>query len=83
MNKIQKAAVNVLLNYLSDNPMEKLPKMFEIAEKLDKGNLHASQIRMTRNALLEENSVWHTFTKNMFRDVDPKLIKKACGMLYR
>jgi len=76
MNKIQKAAVNVLLNYLSDNPMEKLPKMFEIAEKLDKGNLHASQIRMTRNALLEENSVWHTFTKNMFRDVDPKLIKK-------
>lgn len=76
MNKIQKAAVSVLLNYLSDNPMEKLPKMFEIAEKLDKGNLHASQIRMTRNALLDENNVWHTFTKNMFRDVDPKLIKK-------
>lgn len=37
MNMIQKAAVNMLLNYITDNPMQKLPKMFELAEKLDRG----------------------------------------------
>jgi len=35
LNKIQKTAINLLLSYILDNPMEKLPKMFEMAEKLD------------------------------------------------
>jgi hypothetical protein len=43
MNKIQRTAVNMMLNYFSDNPMEKLPKIFEIAEKLDRGNLHTKE----------------------------------------
>jgi len=76
MNKIQKAAANMLLNYLADNPMEKLPKMFEVAEKLDRGNLHATQIKVMREILLDENNIWHTFVKNLVQEVDTKLLQK-------
>lgn len=76
MNKIQKTAINLLLSYILDNPMEKLPKMFEMAEKLDRGNLHATQIRVLRDVLMDKNSVWHSFVKNLFRDVDAKLLQK-------
>jgi len=76
MNMIKKTAANLLLSYVSDNPMDKLPKMFEIAEKLDRGNLHAPQIRTLRSVLLDENNVWHAFVKNLVRDVDTKLIQK-------
>ena len=73
---IKKAAVKMLLNYVSDNPMQKLPKMFKIAEKLDRGHLYTKQISTMREVLLDENSVWHAFTENLFRDVDIKVIKK-------
>jgi uncharacterized Fe-S cluster-containing radical SAM superfamily protein len=76
MNMIKKTAAHLLLNYISDNPVDKLPKMFEIAEKLDRGNLHAAQIRALRNVLLDENNVWHGFVENLVRDVDTKLLQK-------
>ncbi|HQA59299.1 MAG TPA: hypothetical protein PK033_15690, partial [Acetivibrio sp.] len=66
MNMIQKAAVNMLLNYITDNPVQKLPKMFELAEKLDRGNLHTHHIRTVRNVLLDEKNVWHIFVKKLF-----------------
>ncbi|HHW30080.1 MAG TPA: radical SAM protein [Clostridiaceae bacterium] len=76
MSVIQKTALNILLNYLSENPMEKLPKIFDIAEKLDRGNLHATQINAVRDVLLDDNSVWRTFVEKLFQEVDVKLIKK-------
>jgi len=76
MNVIQKTALNMLLNYLSDNPMEKLPKIFDLAEKLDRGNLHATQINTLREVLLDENNIWHAFVEKLFQEVDIKLIKK-------
>jgi len=76
MNKIQKTAAHLLLNYISDNPMEKLPKMFDIAEKLDRGNMHSTQINGLRKVLLDENNVWHTFVEKLFSEVDTKLIQK-------
>ncbi|MGI5919318.1 MAG: radical SAM protein [Christensenellales bacterium] len=76
MNFIKKAAVKALLNYVSDNPMQKLPKMFKIAEKLDRGHHYTKQISTMREVLLDEHSIWRTFTENLFRDVDVKVIKK-------
>ncbi|MGI6764873.1 MAG: radical SAM protein [Anaerovoracaceae bacterium] len=76
MNMIQKAAVNMLLNYITDNPVQKLPKMFELAEKLDRGNLHTHHIRTVRNVLLDEKNVWHIFVKKLFEEVDLKVIQK-------
>jgi len=83
MNRLQKTAVNLLLNYIADNPMEKLPKMFELAEKLDKGNWYSTQIRGLRNILLDENNAWHAFVKNLIEEVDIKILQKfvECFMI--
>ncbi|HQP24727.1 MAG TPA: radical SAM protein [Smithellaceae bacterium] len=77
MKSVQKATVNLLLQYLSNNPMEKLPKMFTIAEKMDRDHLHATQIKAMREAVLDENSVWHQFVQDLFRDIDLKVLQKA------
>ena len=77
MKSVQKTAVNLLLQYLSNNPMEKLPKMFTIAEKMDRDHLHATQIKAMREAVLDENSVWHQFVQDLFRDIDLKVLQKA------
>jgi len=76
MNRLQKTTVSLLLNYVADDPLGKLPKMIELAEKLDKGNLYTSQIRVVRDALMDENNVWHTFVKKLVEEVDRKVIKK-------
>jgi len=76
MNMIQKAATNMLLNYIVDDPLEKMPKIIELAEKLDRGNIHATQIKAVRDVLSDENNVWYTFVKNLVQEVDKKLIKK-------
>ncbi|MGI5970996.1 MAG: radical SAM protein [Oscillospiraceae bacterium] len=76
MNMIQRRAVNVLLNYVTDDPIKKLPKMLELAEKLDRGNLHSTQISALRNLLLDENSVWHSFVRNLVQEVDAKVLQK-------
>ncbi|HWR23511.1 MAG TPA: radical SAM protein [Feifaniaceae bacterium] len=77
MKAVQKTAVNLLLQYMSDNPMEKLPKMLEIAEKLDRDHLQATQIQAVKEALLDEEGVWHGFAEDVFRDIDIKVLKKA------
>ncbi len=77
MKSVQKATVNLLFQYLSNNPMEKLPKMFTIAEKMDRDHLHATQIKAMREAVLDENSVWHQFVQDLFRDIDLKVLQKA------
>lgn len=76
MKMFQKAAVNMLLNYITDDPFGKAPKIIKLAEKLDRGNLHTSQINAVRNVMLDENSVWHTFIEKLLQEADTKLIRK-------
>ena len=76
MKTIQKTTVNLLLRYLSNNPMEKLPAMFSIAEKMDRQHLYSTQIKVMKEALLDENSIWHSFTEDLLKEVDPKSIRK-------
>jgi len=61
---------------IADDPLEKLPKIIELAEKLDKDNMHATQIKAVREILSDENNVWYTFVKNLVQEVDKKLFKK-------
>ncbi|HHU06144.1 MAG TPA: radical SAM protein [Clostridiales bacterium] len=79
---LQKTAVNLMLSYVSDNPIEKLPKMFRIAEMLDRGKMHAHMIRPLRNMLLDENSVWHTFVERLCAEVDTKALQKLVGCFF-
>jgi len=76
MNKLKKSVVDLVLRYLSSNPMDKLPELLNLAEKLDRGNLHASSIQAARKWLLDENGVWYHFVEDLFRDVDIKIIQK-------
>lgn len=76
MNIVQKAAANMLLNYISDDFLGKLPRILKLAEKLDRGNFHATQITTVRNVLLDESNVWHTFARNLVQEVDKKCIMK-------
>ncbi len=66
MKKVQIAALNILLRYLLNNPME----------KLDRQNLYATRIQTIREKLTDEKSVWRGFTESLLRDVDMKLLKK-------
>src|SRR5690554_535080 len=76
MSRIQRTAVNLILDYISTDPMEKLPKMFDLAEKLDRGKHYTKEIRVMRDALTDEENIWHTFTKNLIAEVDTRIIKK-------
>jgi len=66
----------MLLNYISDDFLGKLPRILKLAEKLDRGNFHATQITTVRNVLLDESNVWHTFARNLVQEVDKKCIMK-------
>ena len=76
MRGLQKTVLEMLLRYMSHNPMEKLPKMFDLAEKLDRKKIRTNEIRALRDVLLNENSNWHRLTVNLFENVDLKLIQK-------
>jgi len=73
---LRNTAVEMLIRYLSNDPMNKLPWMFDIAERLDRGKLYTSEIRAVRRAIQDENSVWHRFTKSVFEEIDLKHLQK-------
>ena len=73
----QKTAVELLIRYLSNKPLEKLPKMFSLVERLDRGNLHTTQIQAAKKALLDEESNWRRLVENLFREVDTRVLRKA------
>lgn len=76
MRALRNTAVEMLIRYLSNDPMNKLPWMFDIAERLDRGKLYTSEIRAVRRAIQDENSVWHRFTKSVFEEIDLKHLQK-------
>ncbi len=77
MNKLQKAAVSMLVHYVTDNPIDKLPKMLAVAEKLDREQIHANQLRLIREALLDESSNWRQLAVSLFEELDKNVLEKA------
>src|SRR5690554_192374 len=77
MRMVRKAMVGLLLRYLSSDPMRRLSKIFVLAEKLDRDNLHDSQIQIIKKALSDENSNWYLMVKKLFAEVDMKIIRKV------
>lgn len=76
MKKVRNTAVDLLLRYLSSNPMEKLPAMLTVAEKLDRGNIHTTQIQELRKLLTDEQGIWYKFTRDLFRKVNLHSLQK-------
>lgn len=81
MKKLKAVALDLLLQYIADNPMKKLPGMLELAKKLDRGNIHENLIETLRQVLTDEKSVWHQFVKDLFRDVDTHVLQKLAECL--
>src|SRR5690554_6044600 len=76
MRVVRKAMVDLLLWYLSNNPMRKLSRMSALARKLDRGKMHAPHIQTIEQALLDETSNRHLLVKKLFAEVDIKVIRK-------
>lgn len=76
MKGIRNTAVDLLLRYLANDPMQKLPAIFTLAEQLDRGQIHRNQIRELRTLLSDPQGVWYRFTENLFYGVNVRSLQK-------
>jgi len=67
MNMVSRKAVTLAIKYLSEDPMNKLPKLFSLAEALDRGHQRTADIRRIRGFLEDENNNWHIYAKKTIR----------------
>lgn len=77
MSITQTATLNLLMSYLKNDPMSKLPAILDLAENMDQGHVHAGAFKAIREVLSDKDGVWYKFTENLFNDVDPRVLKKA------
>ena len=76
MKKVQKSAMNLILSYLSNKPLERIPAILNLAEVLDRRKINAATIRTLREVLCDEKSMWRGFLERLFKELDPKVIRK-------
>jgi len=76
LKKIRNSTVDLLLRYLSNNPMEKLPVIFTIAQQLDRGKIHAKQIKELCSILSDPQGIWYKFMENLFEEVNTRSLQK-------
>jgi len=77
MNMVSRKAVSLAIKYLSEDPMNKLPKLFSLAEALDRGHQRTADIRRIRGFLEDENNNWHIYAKKLSEEVDPHCLRKV------
>ena len=76
MNLIKKKTVDLLLDYMAKDPIKNLPKMIDLAETLDRKNMHSGQIKVFRETIINPDSVWSIFVQKLFAEVDHACIRK-------
>lgn len=76
MKNVKTIALNQLINYIANDPLNKLPKIMELAKKLDRKGNYLKLFSVISAALSDENSHWHKFVENLFNNVDSKVIRK-------
>lgn len=81
MNKMQKMSANLLLSYVAKNPLERLPAMLDLAEKVDRSGQHSNMIDTLRDVLNEKDGVWYGFARSLFDEVDQKSLHKLMECL--
>jgi MoaA/NifB/PqqE/SkfB family radical SAM enzyme len=64
------------MRYIAVHPMQRLPRIIDLAEKIDRGGLHATAIRNIRQALLDENSNWRKLAQSLCEEVDVRLLQR-------
>ena len=76
MKPLQRATPNLIMRYIAANPMQRLSNIIDLAEKIDRGGLHATAIRNIRQAVLTENSNWRRLTQKLCEEVDVRLLQR-------
>lgn len=76
MPVLRKAAIDLLLWYIANDPMKRLPRIIELARKLDREAMHTAEIRAVEKVLTDEDSNGYLLVKKLFAEVDIKVIQK-------
>ena len=73
---IQIAAIRQAYAYLDKDPDANLPKLMDLADKLDTDNAYASQRAAVREALGDPDNNWYRLMRSLWDDVDSSVRKK-------
>jgi MoaA/NifB/PqqE/SkfB family radical SAM enzyme len=76
VNKVQRRSASLLLRYIAQEPIKRLPAMLSLAEKIDRSRQYKRHIALFRELLLDPDSVWRGFAERLFEEVDARLIRK-------
>lgn len=82
MNKVQKKAANLILGYLSNKPLERLPTILDLAETIDRKNINEKAIKTLREVLYDEKSMWHGFVERLVNELDTKVFRKIAECFF-
>ncbi|MBU5626918.1 radical SAM protein [Oscillibacter sp. MSJ-2] len=74
-NAIKKLSLNKAYEYLDRDPENNIPKMLDLAEKLDQDGGIARQLGPVRQALSDPDNNWFQLAKSLWTDVDSEVRK--------
>lgn len=74
-NTFKKLSLNKAYEYLDRDPENNIPKMLDLAEKLDQEGGIARQLGPVRQALSDPDNNWFRLAKSLWTDVDSEVRK--------
>jgi len=69
--RVQIAAIKQAYAYLDKDPDANLPKLVDLADKMDVGNAYAAQRKAVREALSDPENNWYKLVRSLWTDIDP------------
>ena len=75
---LQIAAIKGAYAYLDKDPDANIPKLMDLADKLDTSNAFASQRSQIRAALSDPGNNWYRLVRSLWDDVDSHVRKTLC-----
>ena len=73
---LQVAAIKQAYAYLDKDPDTNLPKLMELADKMDTANAFAAQRDAIRRAISNPGNNWYRLVRRLWDDVDDNVRKK-------
>lgn len=75
MDKVQAAALDMVMDYVLKDPAHNLSKLAEWADTFDQKGTHASQINAVRTVAADPENNWNRFVVNLCNEVDHDVLK--------
>lgn len=72
-----KPIVNQAVGYLSRNPVENMPKVLALAEKLARQENHKQQVRAVAKVVQDPESNWRALAVRVLTETSPNILKKV------